>query len=856
MPVKEKPDKTSGPSGGKPPQKGLGFRVPSWLPLVIILLAGLAFRLSTTLWEPQLYPDSTQYMHLAGEIRSGAFFSDNFDLDEGFIKSRHLPPFYPFLISPFAGTQADLEKVGISISLFLSIMTMVLVYYGLSAAFSKRAAIVGTSILAFHTFTLRYASPILTEATFTFFYAAVICISIYALRKPRVWKFALCGVLCSLAYMTRDVGITTVMIVLASGFFKFVFMDRLVWKSTVPLLLAIVLAFLAATTPYLIHIRVRTGGWGLTAQMSNTSLTRQVQSFGGDRFDRDRLKPHEKGDGIVGEEPAKGIADLLKLAPGLVKKTVLNMGSYGRNMVAKLTPLVFILMVTGLGGAFFQYRREKKADRFFYAIYTAIWVLQLWVLYSLITPYMVDERYMYPLVVPGIMMAALGIEHAADRLRESFEVSTPDERMSVYVLVISMLVLGIIFLAFLHLFVDIWTVKNFMQAHRQSYGLVIFFYLAGPAVMFMLVAGYGVRTLYSSIMRPGTAAGIGAALLPAGAILASVFDRSHVIYEFFEEQKLNPLTADELFRQLFLPYLPAVLCIGGGLGLLLYSLVKKIRILSGWFMVWFPAFLVVAVFFCQHPNLYSLMDEMSEKGMLTMFAAGHKEAAKDIKDRIPSGKVIASRKPYIAYYLDGKWYRDSEGQPIPKKPPQLQKLINEGKIDYIVADSHTFRALRPALVEISLGLSSLKNARIIYSRFFPDYRRIITIYECGRAPYETPYRGSAQEHLEEASKQLKKGNYIFALRELKRAVEYDNDNQAAWKTMIQILDFYYKLVQRRRVPMLALAPHIVQELLRAYDRYTSINPADNEAQENYRRLKKTFEQEKARIEELRTRNGQ
>ena len=167
VPEVEKKQKSSAPSTSQ--EASSRYRLPYWLPLLLILVAGLAFRLSATMWEPQVFPDSMQYMHLAKEIRDGTFFSDNFNLDEGFIKSRHLPPFYSLLISPFAGTQADLEKVGISISLLLSLLTLALVYWGLKTAFSRRAAIAGASVLAFHAFTLRYASPILTEATFTFF---------------------------------------------------------------------------------------------------------------------------------------------------------------------------------------------------------------------------------------------------------------------------------------------------------------------------------------------------------------------------------------------------------------------------------------------------------------------------------------------------------------------------------------------------------------------------------------------------------------------------------------------------------------------------------------------------------------
>src|SRR3990170_5837938 len=147
--------------------KRSGGLLPSWWPLPIFMLIGLWFRLSATLWEPLIYPDSMQYMHLAREIRSGLFFTKDYDLEQGFIKSRRLPLLYPFLLAPFAATQADMEVVGHVVSLLMSTLSFIPVYFGMVLIFSRRAALIACAVLCFQAFALFYASPILTEAVYT-----------------------------------------------------------------------------------------------------------------------------------------------------------------------------------------------------------------------------------------------------------------------------------------------------------------------------------------------------------------------------------------------------------------------------------------------------------------------------------------------------------------------------------------------------------------------------------------------------------------------------------------------------------------------------------------------------------------
>src|SRR4030067_633766 len=84
------------------------FRLPAflkspWLALSLLVLIGFGFRFAAPLFAPLLSPDSLQSLSLAKEIQSGKFFSADYDLDQGFLSSRRLPPLYPFLLALFPG---------------------------------------------------------------------------------------------------------------------------------------------------------------------------------------------------------------------------------------------------------------------------------------------------------------------------------------------------------------------------------------------------------------------------------------------------------------------------------------------------------------------------------------------------------------------------------------------------------------------------------------------------------------------------------------------------------------------------------------------------------------------------------
>ncbi len=839
--------KDRGAHPSPPPKKETGAaplwdRLPSWWPLPVFIIIGLFFRFSITVWEPIIYPDSTQYMHLAKEIRSGEIFSSDYKLDEGFIKSRRLPPFYSLLISAFAFSKADLLKVGISVSLVMSLLTLAGAYFAASRIFSRKAGLVASALLMFHPFTLEYASPVLTEATFTAMYMGVIAVSTYALLRPSVKMFALTGVLCVLCYLTRDVGITCTPIVAAGAIIKFGLIDQLAWRRTGALVLVLVMSSLVVMSPYLAHIRLRTGKWGLTVQMPTTSITRQIQTFGGDRFDRDRLRGKEKGTEFLGGEEIEGVAGLIKIAPALVVKTVKNMGAYGKELVQKWGAMVLALIVAGLAGFIRDFTVTRDWQRLFFGAWAAVWIVQLWALYALVTPYMVDARYMYPLMAAGMVLAghgAVSITRMMTRLigYNTGEAEGPAEGVNpALTFILPLAAVAFVFIAPLCL--DPRMAKEFNAIYDNARGSFIFPLIAAGCVFAVCMTGIVFllpESWYKSTDSPLRAAMASGGMLALGAVLVSI-----------------PNPGPDLLK--FLPGL-ALLGLGFDAGLVAASYTSRSFRSALSFII--PVLLVLSAFGSGLYHYIGLSHRMDKSTAYNKYASGHKQAAMEIKamDLVPPGQVICSRKPFTAYYLDGSWYLDEEkNESIPKTIPEIEQLIRDDRIDYVVIDSLTTKSLRPALLPLAFGLKPLSGAHIIYSRYFPRFRRVITVYDCHGEGDPWPVRSSAQAHVDKAKDYYKAGQLLFALREAESALELDPENRAAWYIERMVLERFYEISQRKKAPTKLLAPGLVSSLERAATEYARLSPGNSEAQEIAARIRNIARQEERDLEKYRNRH--
>lgn len=849
----------SGVPGG---WRGYWSRVPSWWPLPLLMGIGLLFRLSVTLWDPLIYPDSLQYMHLAKEIHRGAFFQKNYDLDQGFIKSRHLPPLYSFLLAPFATPTANLDLLGRLISLSLSLLAFIPFYYAAQKIFSRRVAVVGVALFSFHYFSLWFSMPILSEPTFTSLYAATIAGSVAAFSDPRPRRFALCGLLSALLYMTRDVGITAAPLIGLGALVKLGVLDRRPWRPTLIAVGALALAFLICATPYFVHIRTRTGHWGLTAQMSNTSITKQIQLDGGDRYDRDRLPERQKGTNLIGGQPAQGFADLLGLAPQLLTKLVKNMGAYGIEISRKWGPFILSLALIGILGVFRRFWQDRNRERLFLGLWVALWAVQLWAMYSLITPYMVDERYMYPLVIPGLLLAGAGVIAAADWLSENFQAGG-DLRETRVVLAASFAAAVCFGWVLLPWSVEPEGVEKFFYLYRLDKEWAFSFVLAGQLAVFMVALGPAARLLPARWLVPEAPAFPGLALagglIGAGIFALLVPGLGPRFVQLLPASLIPDETMAAATRTIFKLALPGLTltALGAAVGFGLAT-ARRPRLAAKWSLI-LPALLLATALAAQTVNYLDLHYRMSPRGLLEKYATGYRQAAAEIKAQglVPPGKVICSRKPFMAYYLDGRWYLDTAQDPpesMPMTIPDVAALVASGKIDYLAVDSFTLKSLRPMTTELAYGRAPLPGARVIYSRYFASYERVITVYDCRQPEPELPRRLSAEDYYQAGLAYYKSNDLVFADRELKRALELDPNQPKPWLLKIQIYQIFFQCSRRGAIPTLAFAPRLLPDLVQATREYERLAPEDSQSKSIREFFEKIYVKEDEGMKDLQKRN--
>lgn len=801
------------------PFGGLRARVRPWLPLAALLVFGAFMRFNMVLWSPLIFPDSLQYMHLAREIRSGEFFEEQYDLDGGFIKSRRLPPFYSLLLSPFADTQADLETVGHLVSIFLSLYTFIPLYLLARAAFSRREAFLAGVLFAFNSHANKFSSPILTESTFTALYVTVAWLSLLGLRRKSWPLLAGAGVFSALTYMTRDVGITAAAVVAVGVVVRFWLVDHLPARRVAFMLAAVIGAFLVVAAPYFVHIRARTGQWGLTVQMSNTSITEQVQLYGGDRFDRDRVSVTEKRERLVGGRPAEGPAGLILVAPQLAAKLVRNAWGYFRELLAKAQSLPVLLLFVGLLAVGSDFRRGLGRSRLFDQLWPAVWVFQLLFLYALITPYMVDIRYMAPLLPLLFILTGRAATMIADRAEAG--ASGSPGKLGPALAAVALCALFILGYAWL--------------TDGEAYARVQLLLGKSLAPLRKIFTALGVTPFLSALLLALPPVG------PIGAILSrSAMSRrlgGAVLFGVGVAMMFVIAFADGRISDTAL----AAFVAGPGLALWLGAMPSP-RLRPA---LLYSSLLGGLIFFSAPDTIYQ-WNWFSSKELNSKYASGYKEAAAEIKSLglVPSGSLICARKPFIAYYLDGRWYLDEEGQPIPKRDARLSELVREHKIDFLVLDSFTTKNLRPALTERALAIEPMPGATLVYSRYFPQYERLITLYDCRRDEPEPPRRLAAAEYFRAAEKLLEQRQYPFALRELQRGLELDPQNANAWFAVVRIFGIYFESTSRADVSHLALAPRVLPALLNAAENYYRLKPSDERARMTYAQVKKMYEEEK------------
>lgn len=385
------------------------FHVSSmlWIAGALVIAGAVVLRISNLAWGEVTFSDATQYLRFAEDLRSGAVLSPGYDLDAGFVISRRLPPLYPALIAAFSFLPLSLPKIGNAVSVTMSLLTLVPVFLLARRARSALAGTVAVSLAAFHPFLLQFAAPILTEATFTFFFVAACCATSIAIERRCAPLFLLSGTLCGLAYLTREIGLLCLGCAALSTLIYYAAVERVGWKRAFACQTLLWLAFAVVAAPYWLYIKQNTGRFSLSARQSLGGIGEGFWRYSdeGRRRDlpptlRERPQPGATGDsnGELAENPLGRFG----------RKVAGNAVDYAMAFARVVDSLPLILASSALIFPI-VIRAKDRQKTFLRSLYVFAWGTALIVAYAAITSYMVDVRYVYPVTPLLAVLCGIGI---------------------------------------------------------------------------------------------------------------------------------------------------------------------------------------------------------------------------------------------------------------------------------------------------------------------------------------------------------------------------------------------------------------------------------------------------------------
>lgn len=117
----------------------------------------------------------------------------------------------------------------------------------------------------------------------------------------------------------------------------------------------------------------------------------------------------------------------------------------------------------------------------------------------------------------------------------------------------------------------------------------------------------------------------------------------------------------------------------------------------------------------------------SEDNFKNKTVAGVREAAEDAKKllKLKPGARILDRKPFFAYYLDGRLVE------IAETVEGVKKQAADGWCDYVVIESLSAARYRPGLRPLITAADPLPGAPLVYRRYLRNFDRMVSIYQPG-----------------------------------------------------------------------------------------------------------------------------
>lgn len=381
-----------------------------WGTLAIIVLSAINLRYETAVFDQLIWPDSTQYLRFADDIRELRFLEPNYDLDQGFSTSRRLSPVYPSLLAFFGLLLSDPVVAGVCISFVLSIATVVLLFFIGRRLHSNIAGLVAAGFMAFNPFILKYATSVLTESTFTFLFVLGFYVTLIAAERKSLWLTSIAGALCGLSFLTREIGLVCLVGTLWGFFLHYVIVRRIGFGLFVKQVGVCLVSFFLICLPHFIYVRAFTGHFGITSRMPVSKIGRSMVVFGGSKEgDRVTNKPKEVVPKSIISETASSPAEF---ASRLIFKVWSNSRAYIGSLHEIQGARLNWAIILGLIPVGFIHAVGPRTGIWRWSEMLS-WGAAIVLGYAILSPFMIDTRYLYPLLPllllsAGLVLAELG----------------------------------------------------------------------------------------------------------------------------------------------------------------------------------------------------------------------------------------------------------------------------------------------------------------------------------------------------------------------------------------------------------------------------------------------------------------
>jgi len=223
------------------------------LPLVLIMVLGLLFRLFLMRYRWAVGFDEAHYVRMAESMLAGEW--------QG-VFHPYWPPLYAIVTGLFAFLTGNTESAARVVGVVSNVLAAIPVYYFATRLFSKKIALTGVAAFLLFPPPAWASTSALSESLFG-------CLGLFALMtgwralQEKSWGNAIAtGVLSGASYLTKPEGIGYWMVF--TGLALLILFIKELRKNAVAALCGSLIGFLLMAAPYIFYLKVETGIWTIS----------------------------------------------------------------------------------------------------------------------------------------------------------------------------------------------------------------------------------------------------------------------------------------------------------------------------------------------------------------------------------------------------------------------------------------------------------------------------------------------------------------------------------------------------------------------------------------------------------------